>query len=47
MILAAIDRAACAALDWMDRFQAEHPKAAVVALVALATLGYGVVGALE
>ena len=42
-----LDRALCAALDWMDWFQDAHPTAAVLGLVALAVVGFTVAGTLE
>ena len=42
-----ISNALCAVSDWLDWFQDAHPTAAVVALMALVVLAYGVVGALE
>lgn len=46
-VTACIGRALCALDDWLDWFQDAHPTAAVVALMALVVLAYGVVGALE
>ena len=46
-MFALLDRALCAAWDWTDRFEEEHPTAAVAALVVLATAGYALVGTLE
>lgn len=42
-----ISNALCAVSDWLDWFQDAHPTAAVVALMALVVLAYGVAGALE
>lgn len=42
-----ISNALCAVSDWLDWFQDAHPTAAVMALMALVVLAYGVAGALE
>ena len=42
-----ISNAICAVSDWLDWIQDAHPTAAVVALMALVVLAYGVAGALE
>lgn len=42
-----ISNALCAVSDWLDWFQDAHPTAAVVVLMALVVLAYGVAGALE
>ena len=46
-LAACIDRALCAALDWMDWFQDAHPTAAVLGLVALSVAGFTIAGTLE
>lgn len=46
-ISATLDRAICAALDWLDWVQDAHPTATMVGFIALTVAGFTVVGTLE